>query len=49
MWMALLPGIRTEAQTGVVLKTFDLRPNKLLLDPARPQLYATLPNDNSVG
>ena len=33
---------------GTLIKTFDLKANKLLLDPARPRLYATLPNDNSL-
>ena len=49
-WLATLlqPATAVQAQSGIVLKTFPLRAGKLLLDPARPQLYATLPTDNSV-
>ena len=42
------PTTVAQAQIGVVLKTFDLKAGQLLLDPARPQLYATLPDDNSL-
>ena len=37
-----------QAQSGLLLKTFPLKAGKLLLDPARPQLYAALPADNSL-
>ncbi len=37
-----------QAQSGVLLKTFDIKAGKLLLDPSRPRLYATLPQDNSL-
>ena len=45
----LSPAPSAQAQGGgTLIKTFDLKASKLLLDPARPQLYATLPNDNSL-
>ena len=44
----VLPVTSAPAQSGIVLKTFPLQAGQLLLDPSRPQLYATLPNDNSL-
>ena len=46
---ALLLPASGKAQTGVLLKTFDLKAEKLLLDPNRSQLYATLPADGGIG
>lgn len=45
---ALLQPVTTHAQSGILLKTFDLRAGKLLLDPNRPRLYVTLPADNKL-
>ena len=42
------PSTATQAETGIVLKTFDVRADRLLLDPTRPQLYATLPASNGI-
>ena len=42
------PAIPARAQSGIVLRTFPLKAGKLLVDPTRPQLYATLPADNSL-
>ena len=42
------PAAFMQAQSGIVLKTFPLKASKLLVDPSRPQLYATLPDDNSL-
>ncbi len=37
------------AQSGILLKTFNnVKAGKLLVDPNRPRLYATLPQDNSL-
>ena len=44
----LRPSAQAQVQGGAVLKTFDLQAGKLLVDPGRPQLYATLPAANSV-
>ena len=44
----LLPATPGRAQSGILLKTFDIKVGKLLLDPNRPRLYATLPLDNSL-
>ena len=44
----LLPAPAARAQSGILLKTFDVKAGKLLLDPVRPRLYATLPQDNSL-
>ena len=46
--LLLLPASPAQAQSGIALKTFPLKAGKLLLDPSRPQLYATLPADNSL-
>ena len=53
LYLALLttllqPPVAVQAQAGTVIKTFSLNAKKLLLDPVRPQLYATLPTENSV-
>ncbi|HEY5749498.1 MAG TPA: hypothetical protein VIU12_25695 [Chryseolinea sp.] len=40
--------LAAQAQSGILLKTFDLRAGKLLLDPVRPRLYATLSADNRI-
>ena len=45
---ALLPPATSRAQSGTLLKTFDVRAGRLLLDPARPRLYATLPLENAL-
>ena len=46
---ALLPlAMTARAQSGILLKTFNVKAGRLLLDPARPRLYATLPQDNSL-
>ena len=45
---ALLQPTTTHAQSGILLKTFNVKAGKLLLDPKRPRLYATLPLDNSL-
>ena len=46
---ALLQPVATaHAQSGILLKTFDLKAGKLLLDPTRPRLYATVPAENSI-
>ena len=42
------PAATTSAQSGIVLKTFPVRAGKLLLDPTRSRLYATLPQDNGL-
>ncbi len=44
----LSPTSSVQAQSGIPLKTFNLKAGKLLLDPTRPRLYATLPADNSI-
>ncbi len=44
----LLPAPFVHAQSGILLKTFKIKPGKLLLDPGRPRLYATLPQDNGI-
>ena len=44
----LQPAATTQAQSGILLKTFNIKAGKLLIDPNRPQLYATLPSDNSI-
>ena len=44
----LPPATTAHAQSGVLLKTFNVKAGKLLLDPTRPRLYATLPADNSL-
>lgn len=36
------------AQSGRLLRTFNVKAGRLLLDPARPRLYATLPQDNGI-
>ncbi len=47
--LCLSPVSPAQAQSGILLKTFDnLKAGKLLLDPNRPRLYATLPFDNSL-
>ena len=43
-----LPFSPVHAQSGVLLKTFGVKAGKLLLDPGRPQLYATLPQDDGL-
>ena len=44
----LQPVVTAHAQSGILLKTFNIKAGKLLLDPNRPRLYATLPLDNSL-
>ena len=44
----LLPTPFAQAQSGLLLRTFNLKAKKLLLDPGRPRLYATLPEDNGI-
>ena len=44
----LSPAPPAKAQSGILLKTFNVKAGKLLLDPDRPRLYATLPQDNSL-
>ena len=42
------PVVTVHAQSGILLKTFDIRASRLLLDPNRPRLYALLPRDSGV-
>ena len=46
--LCLSPVSPVQAQSGILLKTFNVNAGKLLVDPARPRLYATLPQDNSI-
>ncbi len=46
--LCLSPAAPAHAQSGVLLKSLNVRASKLLVDPSRPRLYAMLPQDSGI-